>query len=348
MHRQHDGYNREYALVALRSALSLNDTLRNAEFALRTTSLDEAERHVSTVFCRQRLRVEQASSRLDFSHQFVHLPQFSVHRVRYGAPVWKEIFVPLNFTVLQVTLAGECVIYDGTREIATGPGQLSVINSGRRFEKFWSRDAEQLMVCVDTSPSRAVTVDNSRINDLSNVIFDPQPIPVDSLPLLSGIISSVCVDLERGRGDVLDPEVSSRIYDTLAALMLHNIPYTDQKLSGSQSTAVPYYVLRSEAYLAQCATKDISLQDIADAAGVSCRTLCNGYRRFKNTTPMARLRDIRLERAHEMLLSESCSDSVSAVANECGMNHLGRFARYYAERFGELPSDTLLRSRSRH
>jgi transcriptional regulator GlxA family with amidase domain len=37
--------------------------------------------------------------------------------------------------------------------------------------------------------------------------------------------------------------------------------------------------------------------------------------------------------------------TVADVAESVGYPHLGRFAGYYAERFGELPSNTLSRAR---
>ena len=37
--------------------------------------------------------------------------------------------------------------------------------------------------------------------------------------------------------------------------------------------------------------------------------------------------------------------SVTTVALDCGVAHLGRFAQAHAERFGEKPSGTLTRAR---
>ena len=47
------------------------------------------------------------------------------------------------------------------------------------------------------------------------------------------------------------------------------------------------------------------------------------------------LRNLRLDNARERILSGS---TVSDAALASGFSHLGRFAKYYAERFGDLPS----------
>ncbi|WP_316163875.1 helix-turn-helix domain-containing protein [Bradyrhizobium sp. SZCCHNRI20481] len=47
----------------------------------------------------------------------------------------------------------------------------------------------------------------------------------------------------------------------------------------------------------------------------------------------------------QMLSGADQRTSVSAVAFDCGFGNLGHFARDYRDTFGELPSETLLRSR---
>jgi transcriptional regulator GlxA family with amidase domain len=60
---------------------------------------------------------------------------------------------------------------------------------------------------------------------------------------------------------------------------------------------------------------------------------------------MTYLREVRLRRAHETLRrSDPSVVTVASVAYDWAFTNLGRFAAAYAERYGELPSDTLRRS----
>lgn len=87
---------------------------------------------------------------------------------------------------------------------------------------------------------------------------------------------------------------------------------------------------------------------LAAAVCTSVRSLQEGFRRGLDTTPMAYLRRLRLERAREDLLgARSNSVTVTGVASRWGFLHVSRFAAAYAERFGELPSRTLQRGRRR-
>lgn len=96
-----------------------------------------------------------------------------------------------------------------------------------------------------------------------------------------------------------------------------------------------------EAHLAE----RISLHDVVHAAGVSERTLQQGFRDELHTTPSAYIRSRRLDRIHEVLTDSLPSDrvTVSDVALRWGYSHLGNFAAAYRTRFGESPSQTLRR-----
>lgn len=87
---------------------------------------------------------------------------------------------------------------------------------------------------------------------------------------------------------------------------------------------------------------DLSLGEIAQAAGTTPRTLERAFRMARQSTAVARLRSLRLERArHELLASRGSGRSVTEIATTVGLVHTGRFAVAYRQRFGESPSATL-------
>jgi len=81
---------------------------------------------------------------------------------------------------------------------------------------------------------------------------------------------------------------------------------------------------------------------LAEIAGVSVRTLQAAFQTHVNLSPMAYLRDLRLERVHaELVASEPSCTSVTEVAHRWGFTHLGRFATTYSQKYGAHPSETL-------
>jgi len=85
---------------------------------------------------------------------------------------------------------------------------------------------------------------------------------------------------------------------------------------------------------------DWSVNDLADIAGVSSRTLQRQFRDFVGKTPRAALRDIRFESARRELLQGSPDANIMHVAQDCGLPHCGRFSVEYRRRYGETPSQT--------
>lgn len=77
---------------------------------------------------------------------------------------------------------------------------------------------------------------------------------------------------------------------------------------------------------------------------MSVRSLQESFRRSLDTTPMASLRGIRLEKVHrELSAAEPGTTTVTDVATRWCFLHLGRFAAAYARAYGEHPSETLRR-----
>jgi transcriptional regulator GlxA family with amidase domain len=115
-------------------------------------------------------------------------------------------------------------------------------------------------------------------------------------------------------------------------------------IEAAGQTTAPFFVRRVEQFIEEHARDTIALADLTGVAGISTRALQTSFRRFRNTTPMAYLRTVRLELARtELMNAGGQGSSVAAVANAVGLGHLGRFARDYHARFGELPSHTLHR-----
>ncbi|RNE62256.1 helix-turn-helix transcriptional regulator [Cryobacterium tepidiphilum] len=97
-------------------------------------------------------------------------------------------------------------------------------------------------------------------------------------------------------------------------------------------------------YIHEYAHLPLAVAQIAEIAGLSVRALQESFQRTLGMSPMAHLRLVRLERAHEDLLAGAPpATTVGDIARRWGFAHLGRFSAAYGERFGEHPRDTLRR-----
>src|SRR5215470_9856154 len=128
--------------------------------------------------------------------------------------------------------------------------------------------------------------------------------------------------------------------------MIHNAPASvcgekqDQRML---SPPLPRDLIRALECLQFEPERVWTVTGLAEACGVAPRTLQKHFRRFLRRTPVAVVRELRLDRARQHLLRPSAQTTVTDVAARCGFAHLGRFAAWYQQRYGESPSATLRR-----
>jgi len=109
----------------------------------------------------------------------------------------------------------------------------------------------------------------------------------------------------------------------------------------------PAPVRRVEAYIEANWNNPIGIESLAEVAGVSARTLFRAFEKARGCSPMAFVKRIRLERARDFLSRPEGTTSVTGIAFACGFLNPGHFASDYRRTFGELPSQTLSRSKFR-
>ena len=176
--------------------------------------------------------------------------------------------------------------------------------------------------------------------------FDPLPQEhMARAGTLAHLAQMLCDDLKNDSSELLHPLIRGRIASMLVSTLLVSMPHNRLRaLEAAARSVAPFFVRRAEHFMEQNARNELNLDDLAEVAGITTRALQLGFRRFRNTTPMAYLRAIRLDLARtELANAGRRGSSVAAVANSVGFAHLGRFARDYQARFGELPSQTFHR-----
>lgn len=130
----------------------------------------------------------------------------------------------------------------------------------------------------------------------------------------------------------------------LAAVALNTFPnnaLTDP-VAADRRDSQPKTLRRALRFTETHAHQDITIADIAAAALVSVRAVQLAFRRHLDTTPMAYLQQVRLERAHADLVAPGPRhETVTALAYRWGFSSPGRFSALYRQAYGVVPSKTL-------
>jgi AraC-like DNA-binding protein len=116
-------------------------------------------------------------------------------------------------------------------------------------------------------------------------------------------------------------------------------------MESQENAADSKVVRRLEEFVEAHWQEAITIDRLAAESGVSTRAIFRAFERSRGYSPMAFVKAVRLRRAREILASGDPGVSVTATAFRCNFASPGHFAREYREAFGELPSETVYRTR---
>jgi AraC family ethanolamine operon transcriptional activator len=145
--------------------------------------------------------------------------------------------------------------------------------------------------------------------------------------------------------DIPDAEVDALIASYLIAGVAAS---PDDRPQCSRGRRTHYLVVqRTEQFMRANIRREIYINELCNAAGVSERSLRYAFDELLGVSPSRYLSLLRLCTAcRSLTLSDASRRSVKSVALSCGLWDLSRFADHYRRVFGELPRQTLMRTPS--
>ncbi len=97
-------------------------------------------------------------------------------------------------------------------------------------------------------------------------------------------------------------------------------------------------VLDAVAVMEEVVEHRLTMTDLAERLAVSLDKLERAFHTATGMTPLAYYRQLRLRRAHDMLIH--CNLPIREVALACGYDSLASFGRAFREAYGKAPRDT--------
>lgn len=216
-----------------------------------------------------------------------------------------------------------------------GKGQFHILHEDRDFG-YRSSGTNQVLVAnilSDDLRQKTEALVGSRTGEPAEVISAASP----EGGALMRFTHQLWAELQHPGGLWDCPTALAEMEDCLVSLfsLAASSPHTD-------SVAQPAAIRRAEHFLIQHLTKPVVRSELARAAGVSIRTISRGFREHHGVSPMAWLKERRLEAAQSELRDAVPGEvTVTEVALRYGFENPGRFAAEYCQRFGEYPSQTL-------
>lgn len=275
------------------------------------------------------------------------LQRLKMYVLRYGAEVEVKPRPFDDFALVHMSLRGAAeIMADGVR-VDILEGRAAIIAPRNDLRLRWHEGTEQLIVKVPLS-----LLDEGRSEGAEAAVLHPASlIPTGVTTQWNLLVHSLLNAVRMPNASNLDSAWLGHFERNVALFLLaHQTGGTPVAQLGNGTITRPVEVCEDastdarrmdamQCYMQQRLGAPISLYDLAAAAGVSTRTLNSLCHRHFGETPMNLLRNMRLDAVRARLLARP-DLNVTTVALEFGFGHLGRFAAYYAERFGELPRQT--------
>jgi AraC-like DNA-binding protein len=269
------------------------------------------------------------------------LKRVSLNLMRIGPAVEVRPGALDHFFLVQVPIRGTVEISLGHDRLRCAGTTAAVISPGEQLSLRWSDNCTQLIVQIPRETIEARLADRLGRRHQTALKFQP----AFDLGRAPGREWRALLDLAvraiDGDGVLARDPLCAELEDLLLSALLAAQPHSHTDELRQRGGPAPYYVLRAEREMREQMALPLSVTRLARVADVSERTLYEGFRRFRATTPMGRLTALRLAAARRRMLDAGPGLTVSHVAAEVGFLQFGRFAKAYRNAFGELPSATL-------
>ncbi|MUM18862.1 AraC family transcriptional regulator [Mycobacterium sp. CBMA271] len=318
-----------------------------AQHAVHTDDLDCVREAVTNAITTHRLdRLGQEDVNARFSA--VQINNLGVMRLKYGTAIRIEADAPkLPFHLIQVPVRGSAVIVSGREEMTSTSDIASVLDPRRHCSMQWAPECTQVIVRVDDAHLQ---------RHLQSLIGRPASEPLRfelAMDLRSSrgrswraALDLLLTEMQRPGGLLEHPLLESQLESVLLTglLLAHRHNYS-AALRAQQHPAAPRPIKSTLERIEKHPEFPLTIEKLANDAGVSVRALQQGFHDLVGCSPMAYLREVRLNRARDALASADprSGASVTDIALDWGFMHLGRFSVEYRRRFGESPSQTLRR-----
>jgi AraC-like DNA-binding protein len=340
--------------MVLGDPLNANAAFSDESLLFSSRDFDAVRQGVARIFKPHRLCLHGKATALRARMHHLRQGGASVNRLEYGADVEIDPDRLDDFFLVQIPVAGHASIACGNHRFDSTPQAASLVSPTLPLHMRWHEGNAQVCVRFERDMVErhcAAHLGRSLDHPLE---FDPHlrldtPAGHYFLRLVELFMEEIVAARHSGGAahPLAHPLANARVAEHFSAALLNALLYgqksnMSEALARPMSAAAPRFVRRAEDYIRHNYTEALTIEKLAAAAGVSARTLFEGFRDFRAMTPMAYVKKVRLDRVRQALQSGEAygAAGVTKIALDCGFSHLGRFAALYRAQFGELPSTT--------
>lgn len=311
----------------------------------RGRDVDEAREVLSSLFLPVSIDPLRTGTPFRASVNGLRLPRSTICYCEYDHGMVAKTAAPIDFHAIQLTMAG-AARFDTPSGVLGGNPKTGVVLSADQQVNV-RHDQKNAVLSFIVKQDILQELVSAWTDDGGNRPLQFQPLFAPNAPRIASVVSlleTIVGEMDRSGGVLESATAVASAEQALLTFLLFGL---DHNLSDAlkKPAAEPgdKQVREVEEYIEAHASEPIGLETLAGVTGHSASSIHRAFRRHRDCSPMAYLREVRIRLARRQLLSHDPTQSVTSVAFQCGFTHLGRFASLYKRHFGESPSETLTR-----
>jgi len=319
----------------------------NSTPLIRTQSIEALEASVCQQYGSAKIDVIRNSRNFDVTANHSELRRIGLTYASHGAPI-QISFSSAAFYAQLFCLGGSARVSNGRKEVDVEASKAFVSTPDGPLRLRYSGDFEQLALKLNSTALTEALASLCGEQVREQFRFEPE---IDlrrgyARELHQRVLS--LVGLLSVKGDEIQATALAELEQSIIVSFLHANRHNYSYLLEQKTRLLARSQLKlAEEYIEANWDKPLYIEMLSAVTGVSARSIFYDFRRKYGYSPMAFVRQVRLDHARNLLCKPTSMTTVTDVALACGFGNLGHFASYYRQTFGETPSATLQKAKRR-
>lgn len=262
----------------------------------------------------------------------------SFRRMHYRGDFSVAFPAPLDEITFVIPTAGKIIFNHATESVGLTHVGLAIDKADVRSVRFIDNHAQHgVSISRSLLTERLSTLLGKPI--VKKVLFEPvvdlHASAFQSIRALVELATGAEFDLLMNTGSLMPSRLREMLIDAVLEAWPHNFT---EALQRPAPLIAPRHVKLAVEYIQDHPDSLVSGTELARMTNVSLRALQDGFRHFVGTSIVAYQRQVRLERAYDVL-TQGASPSVTEVALQYGFSNVGRFCQYFQSAYGVSPAE---------
>jgi AraC-like DNA-binding protein len=314
--------------------------------AMRAKSIAGVEEAISREFAHVQLfALRRDVDGVDARANHCVLSKVTIWSCRYTVPMVVGLSEAQSFG-MRFQRRGSAAVTIGRQQIPITPRSSCIVSHGIPAVVEYCRDYEQVMLRVDAGALKTKLAAIAGHPIPNDIVFQPDvDLQTPAAKFLRAMFDAIVQLIDQANTSIPSLALAELEQALMVAFLASNRHNYSHWMEGVPPSVAPWQVRRAEDYIEANWHRPLEVEAIAAETGTSGRSLFRAFKQSRGYSPLEFIKHVRLQHAREMVEKAQEATTVMDIALATGFGDHGRFSKAYRQRFGELPSAALARTK---